>query len=72
MILQLIYDPATPLNYFEGELFKVDITCAKIDDGAHKKLMFKYNGTSILTNKGRYTSNIANYACTYPLIHALG
>ena len=54
IILQLIYDAATPLSDLEGELFRVDVTCDDIDESAHKKLMFKYNGTRVLTNKGNY------------------
>ena len=52
IILQL-NDPTIPLSFLEGELFKVDVTCDDIDG----KLIFKYNGTSILTNKGRTIAN---------------
>ena len=69
MLISLVFylqlkNVTTPLNYFDGELFKVDVTCDGIEGGAHKKLMFKYNGTRILTNKGiRNTVSIAIILC---------
>ena len=53
MILQL-YNKV-PLSYYQGELFKVDVTCDT--EGAHRKLMFKYKGDRNLTERGTYIRN---------------
>ena len=47
-ILQL--QKTTPLSYFEGELFKADVTCD--NEGGNGKLFFKHNGTRNLLEKG--------------------
>ena len=50
-VISQLDNTATPLSYLYGEMFKVDMSCA-VDDGVHKKLMFKCNGTRTLTDKG--------------------
>lgn len=37
-----------PISYLQGELFQADVTCG-VTSG---KLMFKFNGTRILSNRG--------------------
>ena len=45
-ILQLY--KTIPISYLEGELFQADVTCGDTSG----KLMFKFNGSRILSNRG--------------------
>ena len=48
MLVQ-VHSNTTSMNYLRGELIQVDITCR--GDGTSGKLMFKFNGTSILSDE---------------------
>ena len=47
-----------PLHYLDGELFQADITCTAGGTG-NGKLMFKFNGTRILSQRGSLVTIIA-------------
>ena len=55
-----------PLSYLEGELFQADISC--MADHTNGKLMFKFNGTRTLSERGKLQYiliNILTCTCTY-------
>ena len=47
-----------PLSYLDGELFQADITCTA-DSTGNGKLMFKFNRTRILSQRGSWVAIIA-------------
>ena len=47
-------------SWLEGELFQADVTC--MADNSNGKLMFKFNGTRILSNRGSFVANAFVYA----------
>ena len=65
MFLQL--NKTVPLSYLEGELFQADVTCRA--EHTNGKLLFKFNGTRILSDRGTcvhtYMCVIIDYLATY-------
>lgn len=53
-----------PINYLQGELFQADVTCGATGG----KLMFKFNGTRILSNRGSYIYIAILYTCTVMIV----
>ena len=43
------------LNYLEGELFQADVSCRA--DNTNGKLLFKFNGTRNLSDRGMLLCN---------------